>query len=212
MTGPEVPTRVLLCDDHRLFLDALALALEASGMDVVGTAVNGEECLDLLEREVVDVCVVDRWLSGWDGLELVSTIAERHRDVQILVLSGSADPALSRTAILAGASGFASKELGIGRLAGVITKVHAGEVVDAHAQIRPTSIERAASLITPRERAVLERLVQGQDTARLAQDLGISYATARTHIQNLLTKLGVHSKLELVAFAMQHRLVPLQRT
>jgi DNA-binding NarL/FixJ family response regulator len=201
--------RALLCDDHELYVDALALALGASGIDVVATATTGAECLDLLSREAVDVCVVDRTLSDCDGLDLVSTIADRHSDVRILMLSGSVDPALSRAAILAGANGFASKELGIDRLVRVIEKVHAGETVDEHARVRPTSVERAASAITVRERAVLERLVQGQDTSRLAQELGISYATARTHIQNLLTKLGVHSKLELVAFAMQHRLVPL---
>jgi two-component system nitrate/nitrite response regulator NarL len=206
----DAATRVLLCDDHRLYVDALGLAIGAHGMRVVGTATSGDECLDILSRESVDVCVVDRCLGDWDGLELVSAITSGHDDVRVLVLSGSVDPALSRSSILAGANGFASKELGIERLVGVIRKVHIGEMVDEHAQVRPTSVERAASLITARERAVLERLVLGQDTARLAQDLGISYATARTHIQNLLTKLGVHSKLELVAFAMQHRLVPLR--
>jgi len=86
-------------------------------------------------------------------------------------------------------------------------RVANGERVVERAPSARRAAFEAASLLTARERTVMAKLVEGKDTAQLAQELDITYATARTHIQNVLTKLGVHSKLELVAFAVAHQLV-----
>ena len=123
------------------------------------------------------------------------------------MVSASTDPTLPRQAIDAGAHGFASKELGLDHLCDIVRRIGKGEqVVERGLSARLGTFD-VASTITPRERMVLERLVEGKDTADLARELDITYATARTHIQNLLTKLGVHSKLELVAYAVEHQIV-----
>jgi two-component system, NarL family, nitrate/nitrite response regulator NarL len=127
--------------------------------------------------------------------------------VPVLMVSASTDPALPRLAVDAGARGFVSKEFGLEHLSEVLARVARGERVVERAPSARRGAFEAASLLTPRERTVMAKLVEGKDTAQLAQELEITYATARTHIQNVLTKLGVHSKLELVAFAVTHQLV-----
>jgi DNA-binding NarL/FixJ family response regulator len=198
--------RVLLCDDHRLFADAWALFLAShdAHVDVCST---GVECIEALQREAFDVCVIDRQLTDCDGIDLIPTLATAAPGVPVLMVSASTDPALPRMAVNAGARGFASKEFGLEHLTDVVVRVARGErVVEGAPSARRVAFE-AASLLTPRERTVMAKLVEGKDTAQLAQELDITYATARTHIQNVLTKLGVHSKLELVAFAVAHQLV-----
>ena len=198
--------RVLLCDDHRLFAEAWALVLvrQAGHVKVCST---GVECVEALQNEPFDVCVVDRQLADCDGVDLIPSLGTAAPDVPVLMVSASTDPALPRLAVNAGARGFASKEFGLEHLTDVVMRVARGErVVEGAPSARRVAFE-AASLLTARERTVMAKLVEGKDTAQLAQELDITYATARTHIQNVLTKLGVHSKLELVAFAVAHQLV-----
>jgi two-component system nitrate/nitrite response regulator NarL len=127
------------------------------------------------------------------------------------VLSGFGEPELPAQALEAGASGFAGKDVGVDRLVSIIGRILRGEVVSSPSRAWHDRDPRAGELrrlMTARERAVLERLVQGMETSAISTELGISYTTTRAHIQNLLTKLGVHSKLELVATAVTFRLVP----
>jgi DNA-binding NarL/FixJ family response regulator len=199
--------RIVLCDDHRLFVEAWALVLGARGAQVAEVCSTGAECLAALAREPFDICVIDRQLADGDGVELIPTIATTAPGIPVLVVSASTDPALPNMAVDAGARGFASKEFGLEHLSDVVLRVARGErVVERAPSARRVAFE-AASLLTARERTVMSKLVEGKDTAQLAQELDITYATARTHIQNVLTKLGVHSKLELVAFAVAHQLV-----
>jgi len=199
--------RVLLCDDHLLFAEAWALVLSARGMPTVEVCSTVADCLDAVTTDAFDICVIDRQLADGDGLDLIPAITTAAPGVPVLMVSASTDPALPRFAVDAGARGFASKEFGLEHLSDVVVRVANGErVVERAPSARRVAFE-AASLLTARERTVMAKLVEGKDTAQLAQELDITYATARTHIQNVLTKLGVHSKLELVAFAVAHQLV-----
>ena len=209
MTAPtdDKSLRVLLCDDHRLFAEAWALLLNARGIHAVDVCSTGADCMAALERDVFDICVIDRHLSDCDGLELIPAIAATASGLPILMVSASTDPALPRTALDAGARGFVSKEFGLEHLTDLLIRVANGERVVERAPSARRAAFEAASLLTARERTVMAKLVEGKDTAQLARELDITYATARTHIQNVLTKLGVHSKLELVAFAVAHQLV-----
>ena len=209
--GRALPLTALICDDHRLFADSIALALKSHDIDVVAVTNSAAEALEILEHQQVDVCLIDRNLPDGDGLELVRSITQAHPGARVLVVSGSTEPELAGAALDAGAAGFASKELGVQHLARAVRRVHAGDTVEepgSTARLRQNRFNEVARLITSRELAVLERLVEGKETAVIATELGISYATARTHIQNLLRKLDVHSKLGLVALAVEHRLVP----
>lgn len=201
--------RVAICDDHRLFADAVGAALRPRDIEAIVVEPTVEACRAAAEQAPFDVWVVDRHLPDIDGLDLIAELRSSWPDVPVLVLSGSAEPDLFDEVRRFGAHGFASKDISIDRLANAIWRVHAGELVEARVVgPRPTGIAELARRITPKEKAVLQCLVDGKDTAVLAAELSISYATARTHIQNLLTKLGVHSKLELVSLAVSHRLLP----
>jgi two-component system nitrate/nitrite response regulator NarL len=141
-------------------------------------------------------------------------------NTRVVVLTGSSDPGELTRAVDAGAQGVAIKGDDIYRVVDTLARVHEGEMVLKIAQ-RPKSSLYAPDLamernpltrfLTAREREVLERLVRGESTADLARAMGVRYSTARTHIQNLLTKLGVHSKLEAVAFAVSNRVVDVHR-
>ena len=136
------------------------------------------------------------------------------------MLTGSADSSVALPAIDAGARGFARKDDDLDRIFQTIKQVHAGEIVTgpagtrrpwpgAHPRRLTNQGQNLARFLTSREREVLERLVRGESTATLARAMEVSYHTARTHIQNVLAKLGVHSKLEAVAFAVNHSVVPI---
>jgi DNA-binding NarL/FixJ family response regulator len=203
----------MVIDDHLLYGETIASALSQKGFDMVAVTQETSECLDVLAREHVDVCLVDACLPDSDGVELVRLIAATAPSTATIMLSGSFEPDLPARALEAGAAGFVSKATTMDRLADAIERVRRGESVDERPRARGSLVASLARMITPKEREVLAHLLEGRDTAALAEDLGISYATARTHIQNLLTKLGVHSKLELVALVVEHRLFvsPLRR-
>ena len=209
-----MPVHVLICDDHRLFADALAVALQGHGYEVVGQTYDPDQAVAVLAQRHVDVCLIDRHFPQADGRDGIRKLRATSPDTMVIMLSAADEPGAAEQALAAGASAFASKTEGIEYIARLIERVRAGEIVPAGADAgangtgagnRPA--HELGRFLTGRELEVLARLVQGQDTARLAREMGITYATARTHIQNLLTKLGVHSKLEAVAVAMAHQLV-----
>jgi two-component system, NarL family, nitrate/nitrite response regulator NarL len=206
-----VSLRVVLCDDHRLYADSIAMALRSRGVDVVAVTNTPAECLEVLEGVAaeIDVLVLDWSIGPETAVELIAAVSVRSPELPVLVVSGSPEPDVPHRARSAGAAAFASKELGVDHLVRIIERVHRGESVDERGSARRSAgVAALARQITPKERQVLELLVEGKDTAVLARELDISYATARTHIQNLLTKLGAHSKLELVSMTVTHRLVP----
>ena len=208
-----MPVHVLICDDHRLFADALGVALRGRGYEVVGQTYDPDEAVAVLSERHVDVCLIDRHFPDADGRDGIRRVRAAAPGTVVVMLSASDEPGVAEQALAAGAAAFASKTEGIDHIAGLIERVSNGEVVPAMAESPngngsvPRSTHELGRFLTTRELEVLARLVQGQDTARLAREMGITYATARTHIQNLLTKLGVHSKLEAVAVAMAHQLV-----
>ena len=205
---------VLICDDHRLFADALGVALRGHGYEVVGQTYDPDQAVAVLAEHRVDVCLIDRHFPHADGRDGIRRLRAASPGTVVIMLSASDEPDAAEQALAAGASAFASKSEGIEHIVGLIERARNGEVVPAPGTIAANgsavgnrSTHELGRFLTGRELEVLARLVQGQDTARLAREMGITYATARTHIQNLLTKLGVHSKLEAVAVAMAHQLV-----
>jgi two-component system nitrate/nitrite response regulator NarL len=215
------PIRVVICDDHRLFVDALAVVLTARGCDVVARALEPAEAVAAVRSHEVDVCVMDLSFpssAACDGLEGTRRVVEASPSTRVVMLTGSADSSIALPAMEAGARGFARKDDDLDRIVQTIKRVHAGETVNSYAGSRrawhPVTPRRhtnhgqnLARFLTSREREVLERLVRGESTATLARAMDVSYHTARTHIQNVLAKLGVHSKLEAVAFAVNHSVV-----
>jgi two-component system nitrate/nitrite response regulator NarL len=205
--------RVVICDDHRLFSDALAIVLTAHDWTVVDCAVDPAHALAAVTSEQVDTCLMDlTFPDGDSGIDGIGSIHTASPDTKVVVLTGTSDPKLIMRAIDSGADGIAFKGDDIGHIVEVVERVQRGEVVMHHGP--PKQPARASSpttelgrFLTDRELELLEHLVRGESGTELARNMGIAYSTARTHVQNVLTKLGVHTRLEAVAYAIAHGLV-----
>ena len=208
--------RVALCDDHALLSEALAVLFVSHGHEVVWMATSTDAAIETIRRQPVDVLLLDLSFPDGDSIAAIPTLLDSC-NVRIVLLSGSDDVGLIGQAVAAGATGVVSKVEDTARIIEVVERVACGEAVVNERALQaavafcrpspPTPAQHLASFLTSREREVLERLVRGQETAALAADMRIRYSTARTHIQSILIKLGVHSKLEAVAFAISTGIV-----
>ncbi len=199
---------ILLCDDHLMFNEALAFVLEARGWKVVARTASPAEAVATLTQEDVDVCLLDLHFPGVSGLDSVPELLRASPPTRLVVLSATADRSTVAMALASGAGGFVTKSCPLDRIVDVVTRVAAGEVVvdgvvdDRQSGHEGTPDSGILAQLTAREAEVLQHLVAGQSPAALAGELCISYATARSHVQRVLMKLGVHSQLEAVAYAI----------
>lgn len=200
-------------DDHKVFLDALSVVL-AQHHYTVTLARTVQEATDAVARLQPDVCLIDRHFARAGSLAVIGEMAAVSPGTKVLVLSADPDADGILQALSAGASGYLHKTRGVTALTAAISRVMRGEVViDVPAAPSPRrppqqdAVRRLAGYLTGRERQCLALLVEGLDTAGMAAKLGVSRATVRTHVQSLLTKLGVHSRLEAASFAARYRLL-----
>lgn len=199
--------KILLCDDHVLLAEALESLLRAAGHEVLVTR-SPQEALTLLSEEQPDVCVLDVGFPDGDGIEVLSHAAESSPSTKVMMLSGTHDPELVRTALDLGAAGYLYKGVGVVEVLRAVERVKEGDIVldplvvqelTRRPRARTDDIDWLIGFLTRREREVLRRIVIGQSTQEMAQDMHVSRSTARTHVQNVLQKLGVHSRLQAVA-------------
>jgi DNA-binding NarL/FixJ family response regulator len=206
-------TSLVIGDDHKVFLDALSVVLAQQNFTVT-LARTVRETVDAVARLRPDVCLIDRHFAGDDGLAAIEEMTAANPATKVLVLSADPDTEGILRALSAGASGYLHKTRGVTALTAAISRVLRGEVVvdvpKAPGTRRPPqqdAARRLAAFLTGRERQCLTLLVEGLDTTGMAAKLGVSQATVRTHVQSLLTKLGVHSRLEAASFAVRYRLL-----
>lgn len=208
--------RALLVDDHELFVEAIRWSLEEGGVDVVGSAGTIEEGLDAFIRLDPDVTLVDLGLPDGDGIELGKRILEKDADSTVIAVTGSVEPARVREALRCGFSGYISKATTMARFIEAIGSVVNGQVVIPHRSAREVAgamtpeAEQAdllARQLTVREVDVLRLLVRGASSIQISRELAVSPNTVRSHVQNVLTKLQVHSRLEAAAFAVQNGVI-----
>lgn len=208
-----IGTTILIVDDHRLFADVVAYALEQLGASVVGPVGTAAEAVEMAAAEDPDVVLLDLALPDGDGIDVGRRILALHPETIVLALSASTDPRAATEAVEAGFRGFLPKET---RLPTVVEAIQ-GAIDGRSMVIRPThtptsfrsgvSASLLAGGLTTREREILELLVAGLGSRAIAEELRISVNTVRTHVQSVLTKLQVHSRLEAAAFAVRHDLV-----
>lgn len=212
--------RVLLADGQSLFREAMRVVLETQqDFDVVGEASDGMQAVAEAERTQPDLALIDVHLPNGDGIRASGMIAERVPECRILVLCEQEDERTLISSLEAGATGFVTKASPIGELIETARRVHRGETTIPPQMLgallarlirskreHDHALRRLAKL-TRREREVLALLARGADNAGIAQPLVISPETARTHVQNVLGKLGVHSRLEAAAFVVQNGLL-----
>ena len=188
--------RLLLGDDHRMFLDALSRGLAVRGHEVVGATEHVDSLVDLAECLHPDVCVLDVDFGGRSVLKPASTIRQQHPEIGLLLLSGAATTEVWLAYENHLVDGVVSKLCDLSLLNRAIERVWAGgRVVEGLA--RPASPRRPfgdATRLSARERAIVSLLARGASTDEMAAELGVSTHTVRTHVQSVLRKLGVNSR------------------
>ena len=214
--------RVLLADDHALFRDGLRSLLEARGVEVVGEARNGREAIDQTRRLNPEVVLMDLHMPELDGLVATRLISAEQPDVKVVILTASEEDTHLFEAIKSGAQGYLFKNLAAEELFQLLEGVARGEPALTPALARkllgefarpavasptPHAVEGLAAL-TEREREVLDLLVQGITSNReLAERLVITENTVKYHFRNILDKLHVQNRAQVVGFAVRHGMV-----
>jgi two-component system response regulator NreC len=212
VTAPERPITILLADEHRLFAGAMRVALEDEpDLRVVADAREVHQAIDQAERMPPNVAVVHVSARTSDGLRGAALIREHFPECRVVVLSDEEDHRALLEALEAGASGYLTKEAPLADLIAAVRAVHRGETLVPPRMLGPLvrtlmrrrrehdEARRRVAQLTRREREVLALLAHGATKEVIADVLVISPQTARTHIQNILDKLSVHSQLEAVA-------------
>jgi DNA-binding NarL/FixJ family response regulator len=207
--------RVLMCDDHVVFAEAVAAYLSAQP-DIERVQIVSTPGAVLRAVREADVLLLDLDLAAGDtGLDVVEAVENYSPATAVLVLTGSADPAVAATALALGARGFLTKDCRPEVLRDAVLSAHAGETVIADALVGPVlraltsrqrsvrDVQQVLSRLTPREQEVLRLLGDGLTRGDIARRLRVSPHTARTHLQRLLVKLSLHSQLEAAAYARQ---------
>ncbi|MCC6801956.1 MAG: response regulator transcription factor [Anaerolineae bacterium] len=205
--------RVLIVDDHAVVRSGLSAFLIASdGLELVGEAVSGEEAVRKCRDLVPDVVLMDLIMPGMNGAEATRAILDVCPEVKVIALTSFKDDDLMQRTLQAGAIGYLFKNVSADELVRAIRSARAGKPVLApeaaqaliHAVTHPQPV---GFDLTERERDVLNLMVKGYNNPQIAGELIISRSTVKFHVSSILSKLGVTSRTEAVALALQHHLV-----
>jgi DNA-binding NarL/FixJ family response regulator len=213
----SVAVRLLLCDDHALFRAGVkALLREHPTVEVVGEAEDGQDAVEQVERLSPDLVLMDIEMPRLNGFDATRRIVQAHDRVRVLILSMYVEQELVERCLEAGASGYVLKSAPVSQLLYAIEAVARGDrylspgaidaVIDARGQ-RVAPARTKYDLLTDREREVLKLLADGLSTKEVAVQLDRSVKTAEAHKYNLMRKLGVHARAELVKYAIARGLV-----
>ncbi len=211
--------RVLVVDDHTVFAESLAMVINLQrDMETVGTASTCAAALESTARLQPDVVLLDVLLPDGDGIDVAQSIKATQPTTKIVILTSATEDDVLLRAIDVGASGFITKFRAIDDVIAAVRAAHAGEILippamllgllsRLHRRQQEESTTAPLEPLTPREREVLQALARGLDNRQAARYLQISPNTLRTHLQNIMDKLNVHSKLEAVVLALKHGLI-----
>jgi DNA-binding NarL/FixJ family response regulator len=208
MSDTPAKITVLVADDHPAVLEAVASYLQAHGIDVVGRAQDGEEAIELIERRLPQVAVVDVRMPKLGGIEVARRLRGR-TETQLVLFSGYGDRALLLEALDSGVRGFVLKEAPLDDLVRAVNALVAGEsYIDPvlAGALAASAGERVAEL-TVREREVLRLLADGLSNEEIGKRLFISAETVRTHLRKAMDKLGAETRTQAVAVALRDRII-----
>ncbi|QJW91371.1 response regulator transcription factor [Spirosoma taeanense] len=213
-----MPTRILLADDHQLFLDGLRSLLERiEGCEVVGEARNGLEVLTFLSTTPVDCILLDVEMPELNGLETTKRIKKQFPNVRVLAVSMANDYDTVRQMLRAGADGYLVKNTGKTELVKAMESISRGQIY-VSTELAPVLFHGLANrkppvsaygeTLTQREREVLGLIVDGFTNEQIGQQLFLSPLTVKTHRANMMSKLNCSNTAALVRYALEHNLLP----
>ncbi len=207
------PIRVMLVDDHTMVRHGLATFLKVfDDLQLAGEAESGEAAIQLCAEIVPDVILMDMVLPTMDGATATRAIRQQFPQVQVIALTSFKEGDLINKALKAGAIGYLLKDVSADELAQAIRAAHAGRAtlspdvaqVIVHAASQPP---KPGLDLTERERAVLILMVEGLNNTQIAGRMMVSPSTIKSHVSNILTKLGVSSRTEAVTLALRQGII-----
>jgi two-component system, NarL family, response regulator NreC len=213
------PIRILLADDHTLVRQGIRSLLEGQhGFDVIGEATDGIEAVDLIEREHPDVALMDIMMPNLNGLDATKQLTQLKIATKIIILSMHANSTYAIRALKSGAVGYLLKDADqeeifnaiqmVVRGQRYITPQLSGKILDV--LLHPDEYAGdPLSILTVRERQVLQMVAEGNTNNEIAEKLVLSPRTIEVHRARLMSKLEINSQVDLVRFAIQHGVIPL---
>jgi two-component system response regulator NreC len=209
--------KVLIADDHAIVRTGLRALLKSKpDLELVGEATGGYEAIELVGKTHPDILILDLSMPDLDGIAVTRQVKPQYPDLRILILTVHEDEAMLREAIKAGASGYLLKRAAEAELLSAIATVRRGDLCIDPAMLRVLLVEStkpetgqptSPEPLTPRETEVLRLIVQGYTNRQIGETLSISVRTVEGHRANLLEKLGLHTRVELVRYARDHGLI-----
>lgn len=217
--GPSAvpPVRIVLVDDHAISRAGVRVLLEDTEFVVVGEAASGSEALEVVRRTAPRIVLLDIRMSGGDGLNALVALKRADPRVAVLMLTTYDDPALVARAVAGGAAGYLLKGVDREQLVAALRAVAGGELLLKPEDLRHTLqgvVPRSAPVdgpfepLTPREEEVLRLLATGLSNREIAARLFVAESTVKTHVQNLMGKLGVSDRVQAAVWAARHGLCP----
>ena len=210
----NTPIRVVVVDDHEMFVQGLATVLGADpGINVVATAGTVEDGCAAVRMHSPDVVLMDFELPDGNGATATERIKAENPGAQVVMVTSFDDETILVRAIEAGCSGFITKHKAVQEVAQAVRAAHAGEALISPsmlARLLPKLRQSPRGIgadLTPREVEVLRLLADGVSNQQMAEKLVLSLHTVRNHVQNVIQKLGAHSKLEAVATAVREGII-----
>jgi len=220
----EGPIKVLVVDDQPVFTEMLRVVLDMQeDIKVVGMAFTGDEGLKLAIETQPDVLLVDYHMPGMSGLEVIQQLREAGEETTVVVLTADTGEAVMAEAIAAGAAGYITKQQALSEVVQAVRTASEGEPVVPpfmiprilshfhHQQQREQQAEMLKARLSAREIEILEQLARGKSNDAISEIFVLSPNTVRTHIQNVIKKMGVHSKLEATTLALQLGIITMPR-
>lgn len=216
-TEQQDTIKILIADDHRTFAEALKMALaQEPGIKVTAVVHDGDEAVEISRKKHPDIVLMDVAMPRTDGIAATKEIKRERPDTRVVMLSAYEEEHTVARAIDAGASGFLSKLGPMKDVARSIRAAYRGEPLIEPKEVRrilrhlrrrraqDSADQSRVDRLSPRETEILQGLANGLSPEQLAEQMGISRNTLRTHVQNILFKLKVHSKLEALSLAIRH--------
>jgi NarL family two-component system response regulator LiaR len=211
-TSPSPRIRVLIVDDHLMVRRGLATFLKVyDDLELAGEAAGGQEAIQLCSRVKPDVVLMDMVMPDMDGATATRIIRKQFESIHVIALTSFKDEIMVQSALQAGAIGYLLKDVSADELAQAIRAASAGRAT-LSPEVAEVIVKAAGKPpkpgldLTERERAVLALMVEGLNNTQIAEKLGVSPSTIKSHVSNILTKLGVASRTEAVTLALRNKL------